>query len=307
MKTAFITHPDCLLHDMGLMHPERPERLAAIEEALRSEGLWDRLDHLEAPFATDEEILRVHPKAHLDLIRRSAPKEGVFFVDPDTAMNPHTLDAAYRAAGALVLAVDHVMARRASHAFCSVRPPGHHAEPDFAMGFCFFNNVAIGMAHALERHKLERVAVLDFDVHHGNGTELSFKTDPRVLMCSTFQHPFFPNRGFIENGPNMKNVPLPAGTTSTEFRHSVEDRWLPALQRFRPQMVFLSAGFDAHQRDPLANFKLSEADFAWVTDQARAVARESAENRIVSVLEGGYNPEALGLCVAAHVRSLLDG
>jgi acetoin utilization deacetylase AcuC-like enzyme len=304
MATAFITHPQCRKHDMGAYHPECPERLGAIEDQLIASGIGQHLAHHQAPAALVSNIARVHPMEYISHIRSSAPASGTVHLDPDTAMNPHTWDAALRAAGAAVLAVDLVLNRQADNAFCSVRPPGHHATRNRAMGFCLFNNVAIAAKHALEQHGLERVAIVDFDVHHGNGTEDIFRDDARVLMVSTFQHPFYPYSGTEDPAPNMVNVPLPAGAGSQLFREAVTLQWLPALEAFRPQMVFFSAGFDAHVEDDMAMLRLVDADYAWVTREIKAVADKYAEGRIVSVLEGGYNLSALARGVVAHIRVL---
>src|SRR4051812_33771524 len=281
---AFITHPDCLLHEMGPDHPERPERLGAIEDRLISARLDYVTSRHDAPLATREHLLRVHDAKYLDALERVAPESGLVQLDPDTAMNPFTLRAALRAAGAAVLGTDLVIGGKAEAAFCAVRPPGHHAERARAMGFCFFNNVAVAAAHALAQHRLERVAVVDFDVHHGNGTEDMFRDDPRVLMVSTFQHPFYPGSGVEGRSERMVNVPLAAGGGSKEFRQAVEEEWLPALERFRPQMLFFSAGFDAHRDDGMAFLRFSDADYAWVTARMREVAAKHASGRIVSLL-----------------------
>jgi acetoin utilization deacetylase AcuC-like enzyme len=301
---AFITHPECLLHEMGEGHPERPERLGAIEDKLITSRLDYAVTRVEAPLVGRGQLLRVHDAAYLDWLERTSPAAGYVQVDPDTAMNPHTLAAARRAAGAAVLATDEVIAGRVEAAFCSVRPPGHHAERARAMGFCFFNNVAVAAAHALEHHRLSRVAVVDFDVHHGNGTEDIFRDDPRVLMVSTFQHPFYPDSGIEGRSERMVNIPLEAGSSGKEFRAAVEDHWLPALERFRPEMLFISAGFDGHRDDEMAMLRLVESDYAWVTEQMRAVARRHAQGRIVSTLEGGYELGALARSVAAHLEFL---
>ncbi len=306
MTTAFITHRDCWLHDMGVHHPECPERLSAISDRLIAAGLDLYLSFHDAPLATFEQIARVHPPEYVRGIADSAPQSGIVHLDPDTAMSAGTWQAALRAAGAGILATDLVMRREADNAFCSVRPPGHHAERARAMGFCFFNNIAIAAAHALEAHRLERVAVVDFDVHHGNGTEDIFADDPRVLMVSTFQHPFYPYSGTEAPARNMINVPLPAGTRGEGFREAVAGIWLPALRSFAPEAIFISAGFDAHYEDDMASLGLVEADYAWVTRQIKAVAAESALGRIVSMLEGGYALSALARSVATHVRELAD-
>ncbi len=306
MTTAFITHRDCWLHDMGAHHPECPERLSAINDRLIAAGLDMYLAFYDAPLATLEQIERVHPPEYVRGIAERAPQSGIVHLDPDTAMSAGTLQAALRSAGAGVLATDLVMSGEVENAFCSVRPPGHHAEHAKAMGFCFFNNIAIAATHALEVHGLERVAVVDFDVHHGNGTEDIFSNDPRVLMVSTFQHPFYPYTGTDAPAANMINVPVPAGTRGEEFREAVTKAWLPALRHFAPEAIFISAGFDAHYEDDMASLGLVEADYAWVTQQIKAVAADSAQDRIVSMLEGGYDLSALGRSVTAHVKILAD-
>ncbi len=303
-STAFITHRDCHLHDMGSHHPECPARLSAINDHLIAQGLDHYLAHYEAPLASFGQLLRVHSAAHLDRLKRSSPAHGIVHLDPDTAMNPHTWQAALRAAGAGVMAVDLVMAGEVQNAFCAVRPPGHHAERATAMGFCFFNNVAVAAAHALRAHGLSRVAIVDFDVHHGNGTEECFQGNEQVLMVSIFQHPFYPYSGTETKAPNMVNVPLPGGTGSDDFRQVVYDVWLPRLRQFKPEMILVSAGFDAHIEDDLGGLKLFEMDFVWVTEQIKQVAEESAQGRIVSMLEGGYVLSALARSVAAHLRVL---
>ena len=304
MATAIFTHPDCSLHEMGPGHPESPQRLKAILAALESSGLAAKLAMHEAPEARREHLERVHDAAHVDLIFEAAPARGYAYLDPDTSMNPKSLSAALRAAGAVVSATDKVIAGEARNAFCAVRPPGHHATPQRPMGFCIFNNVAVGALHAIEAHGLERVAVLDFDVHHGNGTEDAFHDDPRVMLCSTFQHPYYPYCGADSGNEHIINVPLPAMTDGRGFREAVERFWMPALDSFGPQMVFVSAGFDAHRDDPLAYLKLDDEDYRWVTEKLVEVADRHASGRVVSTLEGGYNTDALGRCVVEHVRVL---
>jgi acetoin utilization deacetylase AcuC-like enzyme len=237
-------------------------------------------------------------------LENAAPRNGLAHLDPDTALCPHSLTAALRAAGAAVQATDMVISGAAETAFCNIRPPGHHAERGRAMGFCVFNNVAVAAAHALAQHGLERVAIVDFDVHHGNGTEDIFRNDPRVLMVSTFQHPFYPYSGVEGRSKRMVNIPLPAYTDGTGFRRAVESHWLPALNRFQPQAIYISAGFDAHREDDMASLGLVETDYVWVTRQIRDVAEQHASGRIVSVLEGGYNLDALGRSVTAHIKVL---
>ena len=304
MATAFITHADCSKHDMGSYHPECPERLAAIEDRLISSGIGQYLEHHDAPAADIEQISRAHPLDYIEAIRDAAPERGIVHLDPDTAMNPHTWSAAIHAAGAAVLATDLVMSGRVDTAFCSVRPPGHHATRTRSMGFCLFNNVAIGALHALEAHGARRVAIIDFDVHHGNGTEDIFAGDSRGRMASTFQHPFYPYSGTERVAANMVNVPLAAGTRSDGFRQAVETRWLPALEDFAPEVVYFSAGFDAHVEDDMAMLGLVDADYAWVTSQVKAIAQRHARGRMVSVLEGGYNLSALGRSAVQHLRVL---
>ena len=304
MTTAFITHPDCLKHDMGTGHPEQPARLTAIEDQLIASGVADYLQRHEAPLATDEQLALVHPLKYVQAIREAAPQTGTVHLDPDTAMNPHSLNAALRAAGAGVLAVDLVFQKKSASAFCAVRPPGHHALRARPMGFCIFNNVAVAARHALHAHGIERVAIIDFDVHHGNGTEDIFEDDPRVLMASTFQHPFYPYSGTERPASNMVNVPLPAGAGSKQFREAVTMEWMPALDEFRPELVVFSAGFDAHIEDDMAMLQLRDADYGWVTEQVKSIADRHAEGRIVSMLEGGYALSALGRSVVQHLRVL---
>jgi len=305
MTVALITHPDCARHDMGSAHPESPARLWAIHDQLVASRLESVLRHYEAPAATREQLERVHDPEYVESIFRTSPAAGLVALDPDTAMNPHTLSAALHAAGATVLGVDLVMRGDAGAVFCSVRPPGHHAERHRAMGFCFFNNVAVGAAHALAVHGLERVAILDFDVHHGNGTEDIFGEDARVLFCSSFQHPFYPYSGATPTAEHVINTPLARGAGGAEFRRAVTTRWLPALDAFRPQLVMCSAGFDAHRDDELAELNLTESDYYWVTEQIKTIADRHARGRIVSTLEGGYDLPALGRSVVAHVHALL--
>jgi acetoin utilization deacetylase AcuC-like enzyme len=304
MPAAFITHAECLKHEMGAHHPERPARLTAIEDQLIASGIGQHLQRFEAPLATDEQLARVHPLEYVHAVRNAAPRQGTVHLDPDTAMNPWSLQAALRAAGAAVLAVDLVLKDEVKTAFCSVRPPGHHACRARPMGFCIFNNVAVAARHALDAHGLDRVAIIDFDVHHGNGTEDIFEGDPQVLMASTFQHPFYPYSGTDDPARNMVNIPLAAGTGSREFKQAVREAWLPALDEFRPELVFFSAGFDAHAEDDMAMLRFTDADYAWVTAQVKDIADRHAQGRVVSVLEGGYALSALGRSVVQHLRVL---
>jgi acetoin utilization deacetylase AcuC-like enzyme len=310
MSTVFYSHNECKLHDMGRGHPECPARLDAITDHLRATGLDLALDLREAPYATREQIDRAHASGYsgemTDLLQVVHDEGTTRAIDPDTIACPATLAAALRAAGAAVAATDDVLAGRASTAFCAVRPPGHHATRDAAMGFCFFNNVAIAARHALDVHGLQRVAIIDFDVHHGNGTEDIIAGDERVLMCSYFQHPLYPYSGGVPKGTNMVNVPLAPYTGGAAIRKTVSDMWLPALDAFAPQMIFISAGFDAHREDELGQLGMVEADYAWITQRMVEVAKRHAQGRIVSCLEGGYALGALARSVAAHVRVLAD-
>ncbi len=289
MATAFITHADCAKHDMGRHHPESPARLAAIEDHLISSGVAGLVERHDAPAAKTSELARVHPLEYIEAIHEASPRNGI---------------AALHAAGAAVLAADLVIGGRADSAFCAVRPPGHHATRTRAMGFCLFNNVAVGAMHALERHGLSRVAIIDFDVHHGNGTEDIFSDDERVVMASIFQHPFYPYSGTENVAPNMANVPLPAGSDGRALRAAVEKVWMPALDELEPQMIFISAGFDAHVEDEMAGLRFTEADYAWVTQRIKEVADKYAGGKIVSVLEGGYALSALGRSVVTHLKVL---
>lgn len=261
MQSAYISHASSLKHDMGEFHPECPSRVQAIEDRLIASGLMHYLQYHDAPAVTREQLIRVHDADYIDRIAASVPDEGIVNLDGDTAMNPHSYLAALHAAGAVVSGVDLVMARQVENAFCNIRPPGHHAERARAMGFCIFNNVAVGAAHALAHHGLERVAILDFDVHHGNGTEQIFRDDPRVMLCSTFQHPFYPHSGTENISDHIINVPLAAGASGEQFREGVTSHWLPALREFQPEFLLISAGFDAHRDDDMTMLNLIEADY----------------------------------------------
>jgi len=304
VPTAYITHPDCLKHNMGSFHPECPQRLIAIENELKTAGLLEQLQRYDAPLATTDQLARVHTADYIDSIRQASPAAGIVALDADTAMNPFSLSAALHAAGAVILAADLVLAGTVNNAFCAVRPPGHHAESDRAMGFCLFNNIAVGVAHAIAHHHLQRVAILDFDVHHGNGSEEIFRDNPHVMLCSTFQHPFYPYSGASSATERMINVPLPRGSNGGVFRQAVTDHWLPALDRFKPEMIFVSAGFDAHEDDDMAQLNLEDSDYVWITRQIKAIAAKYSQARIVSALEGGYELKSLARCVAAHVQVL---
>jgi acetoin utilization deacetylase AcuC-like enzyme len=304
MVTAFISHPDTLLHVMDGFHPESPARITAIKDRLVATKLIDHLKTYESPLATDEHLERVHLPAYVQHIRKVAPYAGLVRLDADTAMGPMTLSAALHQVGAVVQAVDLVMSGKVSNAFCCVRPPGHHAGRANAAGFCIFNGVAVGVAHAITKYGIERAAIIDFDVHHGDGTENIFKDNPKVMLCSTFQHPFYPGHGADSRTQRMVNVPLKNGTDGKAFRAAVESEFLPALTQFKPQMVFVSAGFDAHQDDPLAGLNLVREDYIWVTEFILDIAKKYAKDRVVSVLEGGYHLPALADSAEAHIRVL---
>ncbi|ARP85971.1 histone deacetylase family protein [Bordetella genomosp. 9] len=304
METLYLTHPSCRLHEMGEWHPECPQRLDAISDQLLASGIMSYLDVREARPAPREALLRAHSAAYVDALAQRTPAQGYRALDPDTLMNAHSYEAALHAAGAGLQAVDAVMAGGAATAFCAVRPPGHHACRDRAMGFCLFNNVAIAAYHAMAQHRVERVAIIDFDVHHGNGTEEIFAGDARVLMCGIFQHPFYPYSGAESAAENMVNVPVPAYTGGAAVRDIVTQRWLPRLEAHRPQLILVSAGFDAHREDDLGQLGLVEADFAWMTEQIMQTAQRHANGRVVSMLEGGYDLSALGRSVVAHIRAL---
>ena len=300
---------------MGEGHPECPQRLSAIDDRLLVSGVSDALEWREAPQASVTDIELAHGRMHVaalrgltDGLREEIEAGGPTHVqiDPDTSLNVHTWDAALRAAGAAIAATDAVMAGELENAFCSVRPPGHHACRDKAMGFCFLNNVAIAARYALERHGLKRVAIVDFDVHHGNGTENIIAGDQRILMVSFFQHPFYPEGGSRSNASNLVNLPVPAYTKGPQVRELIEAHWLPRLEAYKPEMVFISAGFDAHRADDMGQMGLVEADYAWITLRIKDVAQRHAQGRIVSCLEGGYNLDALALSVEAHIRVLAD-
>ncbi len=299
------THPACLDHDTGPGHAERPERLAAVTDALRG-AFPDALEWHSAPRAAREQLLRAHAPSLVNLVLDTAPTQRIQ-LDPDTMLSPASAEAGLRAAGAAIAAVDAVLSGETTRAFCAVRPPGHHATSDTAMGFCLFNSVAVAALHALQMHGLTRVAIVDFDVHHGNGTQAIFECDPRVLFLSSHQMPLYPDSGFAhECGVgNIVNAPLPPGAGGELFRAAWESQLLPALEAFAPQLLLLSAGFDGHRLDPLAQLQLEAGDFAWLTTRLVAMADRHAQGRIVSLLEGGYDLEALRECSVAHVAALL--
>jgi acetoin utilization deacetylase AcuC-like enzyme len=290
---------------MGRHHPECPERIAAIEDQLIQSRLDAHLKRIDPPLASEADIARVHSEDHLAFVKSKAPSSGYSMIDGDTIMNSATWTVSLRAAGAAMAAVDAVMQGEVNNAFCAIRPPGHHAEPHRSMGFCVFNNVAIATRYAIEKYDLDRVAVIDFDVHHGNGTEAAFINDPHVLMCSFFQHPFYPYSG-LDGGDNMVNVPLPASTNGKVVREMISQTWIPRLEEFKPQLIIISAGFDAHREDDLGQMGLVEDDYVWMTKQLMEVANRYCDGKIVSCLEGGYNLSALGRSVAAHLKTLAE-
>ena len=300
MSTAFISHPDCHDHDTGADHPECAQRLSVIEDRLLASRISDFVRYLDAPEVTREQLLRAHSAEYLAMIDAVMPRQGYARLDPDTVISPGTLLAARRAAGSAVLAVDQIMAGQIKNAFCCVRPPGHHAEANRALGFCIYNNIAVGVKHALDEYGLKKVAVVDFDVHQGNGTEDILIGDNRILYCSTFQHPFFPYTRLPENSERVVSIPLDASAKSAEFRAAVTDHWMPALERFQPEMIFVSAGFDA-----MSYISLTDADFQWIIEEIVRVADISASGRIVSALEGGYEIHSLARCAETHIRVLM--
>ena len=304
MPVAIIGHPNCSAHEMGDYHPESPARLAAIEEQLASNGDDETIIQVHATAADRSVLALAHDEDYIDFIFANAPSSGTFVIDADTLMNTFSLNAALFAAGAAIDAVDLVMKKKVASAFCATRPPGHHAERDKSMGFCIFNNVAVAALYAKQEYKLQRIAVLDFDVHHGNGTQNILTDKEGFLFCSIFQHPFYPFTGTETTPEHIINSPLPAASGSDEFRQKVSEVWLPALDNFQPELVFISAGFDAHAEDQISQITLYEDDYRWVTEQLVSIAGKYAQSRIVSVLEGGYSLGALGRSVVAHINGL---
>jgi acetoin utilization deacetylase AcuC-like enzyme len=305
MTTAFITHPDTLLHIMDGNHPESPARITAIKNGLIKQDVYNHLAIYESPVATDAQLAKVHSTDYIARIRALSPKAGLIRLDPDTAMGPMSLSATLHASGAAILATDLVMQGKAANAFCCTRPPGHHAGHANSAGFCIFNHIAVGVAHALTQYKVKRVAIIDFDVHHGDGTEDIFKYNPQVMLCSTFQHPFYPHRGFDSRTKTMINVPLAANADGKTYQQAFSHEFLPALNQFKPEIIYVSAGFDAHVDDPLAGMNLIDQDYIWMTEFIKLVAKQHAQGRIISLLEGGYHLPALAKAVSAHITSLM--
>ena len=305
-RTLLYTHPDCLEHRMQARHPECPARLVNLLDYLNATGMLSQLDTRAPEPAPNAAISAIHDRRYLDMLDAAVPADGLVRADPDTAMGPKSLHAARRAAGALIDATHAVLAGEAARAFCAIRPPGHHAEESAAMGFCFYNNIALGAATALLDDAIERVAILDFDVHHGNGSIDIFKAQPNVLVCSSFQHPLYPDRYVDLDRPNIVNTPLAAGTDGAGFRRAIERDWIPAVEAHQPQLIFVSAGFDAHRADPLGGLLLEDADYAWVTRLICDFARQFAGGRVISALEGGYDLDALARSAAAHIGVLLE-
>jgi len=307
MTTLLFAHESSALHDTGSGHPERPERIRSVMNALAADT-FAPLERREAPAADLTDLDRVHPAGYVERLLAAVPNEGLARIDPDTVVSPQSGEAALRASGAIVAAIDAIVAGEATNAFCAVRPPGHHAEPGRSMGFCLFNNIAVGALHARASHGLDKIAVVDFDVHHGNGTQAVCESDPGLLFASSHQYPFYPGTGAAsETGVgNVFNLPLASGSGSTEFRAGFEERILPALRAFRPELILVSAGFDAHARDPLASLQLNEDDYTWITRELCAIAGEFCDGRLVATLEGGYDLEALAASTAAHVHELMS-
>lgn len=303
-KTAFISHPDTLLHVMDGSHPESPARITAIKNAVLASHLKQKLQFYDAPAASITQLKLVHTAEYVEHIYNIAPKAGLVRLDADTAMGPMSLSAALHASGAVILATDLVMSGKVDNAFCCVRPPGHHAGRANSAGFCIFNHVAVGVAHAIAQYNIKRVAIIDFDVHHGDGTEDIFKDNPNVMLCSTFQHPFYPHRGADTRSNNMINVPMKAHANGSDFKKVFETEFKPALEAFKPEIVFISAGFDAHINDPLADLALTTVDYVWMTEFIKTIVKKYAQNRIISSLEGGYDLPSLAESALAHIETL---
>ncbi|MGZ8241865.1 MAG: histone deacetylase family protein [Methylobacter sp.] len=306
MTTLYYRHPDFLFHDTGPAHPECANRLRSIAKALDAPE-FSRLIREAAPLGTEEQIRLIHSQFYIDTVLKAIPEQGHHYLDHDTVLSPDSKNAAFRAVGAVCDAVDKILAGKADNAFCAIRPPGHHAKPDLAMGFCLFNNIAIAAEYARRHHQLKRIAIVDFDVHHGNGTQAAFYNEPDVLYASSHEMPNYPGTGYpTETGlGNIINVPLPAGESGIAFRQKYRSIILPALKNFKPELLLISAGFDAHKDDPLASIRLVEEDFQWITQELMDIADSYCNGRIISALEGGYNLNALSASVALHVKTLL--
>ncbi|HET8902749.1 MAG TPA: histone deacetylase family protein [Saccharospirillum sp.] len=305
IPTALLHHAVYHLHDMGDDHPESPLRLDAILNQLEASGLSQKMDHREAPLASKEAVLRVHHPIYVEQLERVSPSHGLIQADPDTLMGPYTWEASYRAAGAGIQAVDDIMAGHYQRAFCAVRPPGHHAEPAATMGFCFFNNIAVAAQHARQHHGLKRVAIIDFDVHQCNGTIEAFTDEPDVLVCSSFQYPFYPNTHWQSEHPHIILTPQVAFATIDDVKDDWEARWKPALQAHQPEMIFISAGFDAHTLDPMGQLNWQTEDYYWITRVIMEQAEQLCSGRVVSMLEGGYHLKALAASAEQHIRAMM--
>ncbi|MEJ2115706.1 MAG: histone deacetylase family protein [Gammaproteobacteria bacterium] len=306
MSLAFITHKECIDHGAGIQHPECGSRLNAIHDAIIENQLEQQLLFFDAPFATKGQLYSAHSKKYVDFIFDVAPEDEIIWIDPDTFMTPGSLNAALRSAGANVLAVDLIMQNKATQIFCSVRPPGHHAEYSQAMGFCLFNNIAVGTAYAKQKYGIKRIALIDFDVHHGNGTEDIFQNDSDILFCSLFQHPYYPYKGSDTHSDNIINIPISAGTKGDEYKNLFISKCIPEIVNFKPELVFVSAGFDAHIEDDLAQVCLTDADYAFLAAEIKKIANRFCEGKMILTLEGGYNLSALARSVVAVIKELID-
>ncbi|MDN3650298.1 histone deacetylase family protein [Reinekea marina] len=306
IPTALIYHPDCELHDMGEDHPESPLRTKAIMQRLQDKGLFEQLKVHQAKMGTSDHVLKIHHATYVEQLERINPSHGLIQADPDTLMGPHSYDASYLAVGAGVQAVDGVLSGQYKRAFCNIRPPGHHAEPAATMGFCFFNNIAVAVAHALEQEGINKVAILDFDVHQCNGTIEAFADKPEVMVCTSFQHPFYPNSHWASEHPHMILTPLVAFSDIRDMKHAWEAQWLPELERHQPDMIFISAGFDAHTLDTMGQLNWQNEDYYWLTKQITEFAATHCDDRIISMLEGGYHLPSLAESASLHIQALLE-
>ena len=302
---AIISHPVCLKHLNQPSIPEVPNRLIVIEKALFKALKPHEYRTYQPKKASQEILMTVHQSDYIKFLFNLKIKEELICIEPEACLNAYTQDAVLYAAGSSILAVDLVLKGEVNSAFCNVRPPGHHAKPDKAMGFCFVNNLAVGVAYALNQYHLKKIAIVDFDVHHGNGTEAIFNTNPHVLFCSSFQHPFYPASRFSTNNPHILNVPLPAGTDSAQYRQAIQKKWFKAIEDFKPELIFFSAGFDGHQSDGMSDFMLTNEDYAWLTQQIKKIAQSTCQGRMISILEGGYDLATLGEACASHVKALI--